>query len=182
MIEYDSFVADYNNLNITTHEVRRLNRLNSRKYRKMREMAISNGDIPEHRHMNTTGAKFYFQKPDGNWTVQKRYANGRTINVGDFSDEETAKLVRDKCLSVNWEIEKIKPFIDEKKISRVKNYTVINGYWFIQKTVKGKLETFLTAKKEKLTENQIKEIVEMFRQSNWDKNLADSICRQFDIY
>lgn len=182
MINYNEFVKDYNNMNITAHEVRRLNSLNSREYREIRNMAIANGDIPKHRHMNTTGAKFYFRKPDGSWTVQKRFANGQNICVGDFLDEATAKMIRDKCISVNWNLNEISDLINEKKIKKVKNYTLINGYWFIQKTVEGKLETFLSIKQDLMSEDDVKKIVEEFRKVNWNIRCKDSVLAQFNIY
>lgn len=180
MCEYTAFVKDYNNKNITAHDVRRINNLNSREYREIRNIAIRNGDIPKVRHMNQTTAKFYYQKQNGEWSVQKQFKD-QYIHVGDFPNETTAKMIRDKCLEVDWELNKIRDIIDANKISKVKNYTVINGYWVIQKSVNGKVETFAVIRQDKVSEDIICSIVDRFRSLEWNLSLKDSVLEEFNI-
>ena len=90
MCEYTDFIEDYNNPNITAHDVRRINNLNSKQYQTLRNTAISNGDIPATRHMNKTTAKFYSKRNDGCYEVQKT-TDGKKLYVGRFPNETTAK-------------------------------------------------------------------------------------------
>ena len=180
MTVYEDFVKDYNNMNITAHDVRRIHRLNSKEYSNLRKRALNNGDIPKIRHMNNSSAKFYYKKPNGNWSVQKQF-KGVYIHVGDFPDEETAKMIAKKCKEVNWELNQIRDIIEDNKVNKVKNYTIINGYWVIQKTIDGKLQNFCTVKQSEVSESVIISLVERFRSLNWNKSLKNEVLRQFNI-
>ena len=180
MSVYEDFIRDYNNMNLTAHEVRRINQLNSKEYCNLRNRAINNGDIPKIRHMNSTSAKFYYQKPNGDWSVQKQF-KGLYIHVGDFPDEDTAKMIANKCKEVNWELNQIRDVIDQNKVSKVKNYTIINGYWVIQKFIDGKVETFCTVKQTEVSESVIISVVDKFRSLNWNKSLKDEVLKEFNL-
>lgn len=127
MCTYNEFVTDYNNPNLTTHDVRRVNGLNSNQYSKLRAKALKNKDIPPVRHMNNNNAKYYTKTTNGDYQVQKTI-NGQKTIIGRFSDEKTAKEIVNACIDVNWDTAKIKCLIDLKEI-KPKNYTKINGCW-----------------------------------------------------
>lgn len=176
---YNDFVEDYNNLNITAHDVRRINNLNSKQYSNLRQRAIKNGDIPAVRHMNQRTAKFYNKNDDGTFNVQKTI-NGKKIYVGRFPNETTAQKVVKECINHNWEINEIKPFIEECKV-KPKNYTCINGYYIIQKSINGQNIVFATIHQSKVDEDIVKSIVDMFRNVSWNINYKDEILGCFGL-
>ena len=179
MCNYKNFVTDYNNPNLTAHDVRRIHNLNTKRYSEIRNLAISKGDIPEVRHMNQTTAKFYTKTRNGDYQVQKTI-NGKKLIVGRFKDQTTAKEVVTACINHNWQVEEIKGLIDLKK-SRPKNYTCINGYWVIQKSVDGKNTVFNSFNMDKVDEATVVEIVDFYRSVEWNKNYKDKICELFNI-
>lgn len=174
---YEDFVTDYNNPNITAHDVRRINNLNSKQYSNFRKIAIRNGDIPKVRHMNQTSAKFYSKRSDGYYDVQK-YINGKKMYIGKFPDQNTAELVVDMCKSVNWDLNKVN--IDNLKVLP-KNYSIVNGYYIIQKSVNGVNTVFATIHSSKVDEDTIKEIVNRFRCFGWNLSCKDKVLKEFDI-
>ena len=167
MSSYNQFITDYNNMNLTAHDVRRLNRLNSKQYCKLRNLAINNKDIPAVRHMNHTGAKFYFKNKNGEYQVQKTI-NGKKTIIGRFTDEETAKKVVQECIEHNWEINKIQDIIDLNRIKPA-NYSLVNGYYIIQKTINGKNKVFNVFNAKEISEETVKEIVEFYRNVSWNE-------------
>lgn len=176
---YNDFVEDYNNPNITAHDVRRINNLNGKQYSNLRQIAIKNGDIPSVRHMNQTTAKFYSRRKDGYYDVQKT-TNGKKLYIGRFPDENTAKKIVQECIKHNWQINLIKPFIDENKV-KPKNYTCINGYYIIQKAINGKNTVFMCTHQDKVSQEIIEEIVDEFRKVHWNINYKDEILRLFNV-
>ena len=179
MCDYKAFVEDYNNLNITTHDVRRLHNLNSREYMEIRKMAVENGDIPQTRHMNQRNAKFYTRRSDGTFDVQKQF-NGKKIYVGRFESEEIAKMIVSKCIENNWEIKgDLKILIEECKC-KPKNYSIVNGYYVIQKSLNGRNEVYATLDTSKFEEGEIVKLVEKFRKVEWNKfsvaNILKEVC------
>lgn len=177
MCDYESFVEDYNNLNITTHDVRRIHSLNSREYCNVRKLAIENGDIPKTRHMNKTNAKFYSKRKDGTYDVQKQYKN-KKLYVGRFPSEEIAKKVVEKCIQTDWVISgELEFFINENKC-KPKNYSIVNGYYIIQKSINGKNKIFAVLKCDDWTENEIELIVSRFRKVKWNKILSEKILKE----
>lgn len=178
-IIYQDFIEDYNNPNLTAHDVRRINNLNSKQYSNLRNIAIKNGDIPKTRHMNQTTAKFYTKRKDGSFEVQKTI-DGKKIFVGRFPNETTAKKVVKECINHNWQVNEIKPLIDEYKV-KPKNYTCINGYYIIQKSINGRNTVFATIHQNKVDENTVKKIVDMFRKVSWNINYKDEILGLFDL-
>lgn len=179
MTIYQDFVEDYNNPNITGHDVRRKNNLNSKQYCNLRQIAIKNGDIPKVRHMNQTTAKFYSQRKDGYFEVQKNI-NGKKLYVGRFPDEDTAKKIVKECIKHNWQINQIKPFIDDNKV-KPKNYTCINGYYIIQKSINGRNTVFASIHTSKVSKEVVEDIVDEFRKVHWNIQYKDSILRLFNI-
>jgi len=176
---YNDFVSDYNNMNITAHDVRRINNLNSKQYCNLRNMAIRNGDIPKVRHMNQTTAKFYSKRSDGYYDVQKQI-DGKKLYIGRFPDENTAKKVVKECIKHNWEINKIKPFIDDNRV-KPKNYALVNGYYIIQKAVDGKNTVFASIHQDKISSDVVEDIVDEFRRVNWNIGYKDAILELFNV-
>ena len=179
MSSYADFVNDYNNQNITAHEVRRINNLNGRQYSHLRKLAIINGDIPPVRHMNNTGAKFYIKTSNGKYQVQKTIG-GKKIVVGRFPSEETAQEIVNACIDNDWDLKKIEGLIDLKKI-KPKNYSCTNNYWIIQKSINGRNIIFNSFSCDCVNEDKICEIVEFYRSVNWDLSYADMIPTLFKI-
>ena len=178
---YNSFVEDYNNPNITTHDVRRINHLNSREYVNIRNMAITRGDIPKVRHMNSNNAKFYCKSSDGNYTIQKQYA-GVYKHICKVSTEEDAKYIVRLLLKTNWVItDEIQAEINRLKV-KPKNYSVVNGYYIVQKSINGKNTIFCSIRTDLVDEETIKLVVERFREVDWDKSFISTILAEFNIY
>lgn len=172
---YDEFVKDYNNPNMTGEDVRRVNQLNCREYSKLRAEALSNGDISTPRHMNSTGAKFYTKTKNGDFIVKKQYGN-KTIRVGRFSDEETARMIVSLCKSVNWDLNKISDIIDANKI-QPKNYTYINGYYTVEKRIAGERVVFYRSK----TEAEAIHMVNELRKMGWNKSNVNLILDEMSL-
>lgn len=179
MCKYTEFVKDYNNPNITAHDVRRIHNLNTKRYSEIRNIAITNGDIPEVRHMNSTGAKFYTKTKNGDYQVQKT-VNGKKIIIGRFANEDTAKEIVNACINNNWELNKIKGLIDLKR-TQPKNYTCINGCWVIQKSVNGRNTVFNSFKCDRVDEETVADIVDFYREHNWSLDYKDKINELFNI-
>lgn len=175
---YDDFITDYNNPNITAHDVRRKNKLNSKQYSSLRKLAISKGDIPIVRHMNQTNAKFYSKRQDGYYDVQK-YINGEKVYAGKFPDQQSAKLAVELCKAVDWDLNKVN--LDGLKVLP-KNYSLVNGYYVIQKSVDGVNKVFATIHSSKIDEEVVKEIVDKFRECKWDISCKNNILKEFGIY
>lgn len=159
---YDKFVEDYNNPNLTVDDVRRKHCLNSKRYLEIRQIALENKDIPIVRKMNRTDAKFY-TKTDNGFVVKKQFGND-CLFVGRFADEETAKLVVNKCKEVNWNVSEISEFIDRHKVKPA-NYSYSNGQYTVQKVIGGKNRVICTVN----TEETAQKLVEKFRECNWNK-------------
>jgi len=176
---YTDFVEDYNNPNITAHDVRRINNLNSKQYTNLRNVAISNGDIPEVRHMNQTTARFYSKRNDGYFDVQKTI-NGKKLYIGRFPDEDTARQVVRECIKCNWEVNKIRTFIDENKV-KPRNYSLINGYYIIQKSINGRNTVFASIPASKVSQSVVEDIVEEFRRVEWNIGYKDEVLNLFNI-
>lgn len=170
-------MKDYNNPDITAHDVRRKHNLNSKQYSNIRKVAIRNGDIPPVRHMNQTTAKFYSKRADGYYDVQK-VINGRKIYVGKFPDQNTAETVVEMCKSVNWDLTRIN--LNALKMMP-KNYTLINGYYVIQKSINGQNKVFATIHETKIDESTVQAIVERFRICGWNMSCKHTILREFNI-
>ena len=176
---YEDFIEDYNNPNITAHDVRRINNLNSKQYSNLRNRAISNGDIPLVRHMNQSTAKFYYPRKDGGFDVKKTI-NGKKLYIGRFPDEDTAKRVVAECIHYNWSVNKIKPLIDDLRV-KPKNYSLINGYFIIQKSINGRNTVFATIHNSRVDEETVKCIVDEFRRVEWNINYKDEVLGLFNI-
>lgn len=179
MCNYKDFVNDYNNPNLTAHDVRRIHQLNTKRYSEIRKLAIRNGDIPEVRHMNNTGAKFYTKTVSGDYQVQKTI-NGKKTIIGRFKTQDEAEAVVDVCKNNNWELNKIKDVVDKYKI-QPKNYTCINGCWIIQKSVDGRNIVFNTFNCSRVSEDTVREVVDFYRSVGWNKNYKDVVFELFNI-
>lgn len=179
MCNYKDFVNDYNNPNLTAHDVRRINNLNSKQYGKIRAIALTNGDIPKVRHMNHTGAKFYTKTSNGDYQVQKTI-NGRKTIIGRFKDRDTAEEIVTACINHNWQLNEIKGLIDLKKI-KPKNYTCINGCWVIQKSVNGKNVVFNSFSTKVVDEETVLDIVDFYRSIDWNLSYKDEVYELFNI-
>ena len=179
MCSYSEFVEAYNNPHITGHDVRRIKGLNGNQYSKLRAKALRLGDIPAHRYMINPNAKYYTKTPTGDFQVQKTI-NGRKIIVGRFADEETAKEIVDACIKVDWDIKQIDYLIKWKGV-KPKNYTVNNGRWIIQKSINGRNVAFNTFLQSKVDEDTIIDIVDFYRENDWDLTLKDKIKDLFNI-
>lgn len=166
---YEEFVESYNNPEITGEDIKRLNGLNSRQYSCLRRQALINGDISSPRHMNTTGAKFYTKTKTGDYIVKKQFSH-KTILVGRFADEETAKMIVAICKTVNWDLNRIQNIINEHKI-KPKNYTCVNGYYVVEKRINGERIEFCRFKQE----SKAILMVEHLRKNNWDKSQVENI-------
>ena len=176
MCDYESFVEDYNNLNITTHDVRRMHNLNSREYCEVRREALIKGDIPSSRHMNQNNAKFYSKRKDGTFDVKKQFKNEK-VYIGRFPNEEIAKNVVKMCIDNNWVLtEEIESYVNENRC-KPKNYSIVNGYYLIQKSVKGKNEIYAILKVENWKESEIRNLVTKFRRMKWNKFLCEKILK-----
>jgi len=166
MCTYNEFVEAYNNPSLTTHDIRRKYQLNSNKYSKLRRKALNNGDIPSVRHMNNTNAKFYTKTVNGDWQVQKTI-NGKKTLYGVYESRNLAEKVVNACITVDWEYDKVKGLIDLLSV-KPKNYSCINGYWIIQKYIKGKNVVFNTFSADLVDESLIIGAVEFYRSVGWD--------------
>ena len=175
---YLNFVNDYNNPELTTHDVRRLNKLNSKQYSKIRNLALTRKDIPMVRHMNRTNAKFYCEK-NGVYEVIKNI-NGKKTFIGKFNDEGTAQKVVRECIKHNWEINKLKNFIKKYKI-KPKNYSLVNNYYVIQKFINGQNIIFACIHHDKVSEETVEAIVKEFRKVDWNIKYKDSILKMFNL-
>lgn len=176
---YDDFVVDYNNMDLTAHDVRRKHQLNSKQYSKIRNTALKNNDIPITRHMNQTDAKFYYKGVDGYYHVEKTINNTKQL-IGTFADEKTAQKIVRLCKKENWNLNNIQECIDLNKI-KTKNYSLVNGYYMIRKTVNGVNKVFLTVHQSKVDEETIKDVVDCFRSVNWNMNYRDEILEEFGL-
>lgn len=172
---YSNFVEDYNNPNLTTVDVQRLNSLNSKQYCKLRRIAIENNDIPETRHMNTTNAKFYITNNKGECIVRKT-TNNQTIVVGRFPNSTIANMIVEECKKVNWNINEIRDIIDEHKI-KPKNYSLVNGYYVVQKMINKKRIIYCKVKQK----NHAKIIVKELEKHNWDKKQVPIILENLHL-
>lgn len=179
-MSYADFVEDYNNWSLTAHDVRRINNLNSKEYSRIRKLAIKNGDIPPVRHMNQTNAKFYSKTIDGNWTVQKQFKDYYKY-IGKFPNRESAEFIVNKCLNTNWELtEEIKNDIEKLKC-KPKNYSIVNGYYVIQKSVNGKNKVFCRIKQSVTDEDTIRAVVDRLRDVDWIEDYVPSILIEFSL-
>jgi len=176
---YTSFVNDYNNPKLTGHDVRRLNNLNHKEYGLLRKQAIQNGDIPAVRHMNQQQAKFYSQKADGTYTVQKQIGD-KIIYVGRFPDKQTSKKVVRECIEHNWQVNEVQDFIDTVKV-KPKNYSLVNGYYVIQKSINGVNTVFCTLNADKVSEDIVKSIVSDLRDCGWDMLVTDMVLKEYGV-
>ena len=172
---YEEFVKDYNNPNITGEDIRRINHLNSNQYSKLRAEALSNGDISAPRRMNTTGAKFYTKTKSGDFIVKKQYGH-KTVLVGRFGDEKTAKMIVSLCKSVNWDLSRISGVINENKV-KPKNYTFINGYYVVEKRINGQRIVFYRSK----DESEVIRVVNELRKNDWDKSKVNLILDEMSL-
>ena len=180
MSVYEDFVEDYNNLNITAHDVRRIHGLNGSEYSHMRNQARNNGDIPDVRHMKSTNAKLYRRTRDGKFTVQKQTA-GIYQHVGKFESEEDAKYIAALCLSTDWVITpEIRFEINRLKV-KPKNFSVVNGHYIIQKFIDGRNKVFASIPADKVSEDTVREIVNRFRGVGWNEKYKSRILKEFDI-
>ena len=166
---YEEFVNSYNNPEITGEDIKRLNGVNSRQYSNLRQKALDNGDITTPRHMNTTGAKFYTKNKKGEFIVKKQFGH-KTVLVGRFADEPTAKMIVSLCKDVNWDLTQISHIIEEHKI-KPKNYTCANGSYVVEKKIDGKRVIFCRFK----SESQAKYMVQQLRKNNWDQSKVERI-------
>lgn len=178
MCSYNEFVEAYNNPNITSHDVRRIKNLNSKQFSRLRETAIRNGDISPVRHMNSHGAKFYTRMGNG-FVVQKTF-NGKKMIVGRFPNENTAKMVVDACIRNNWKLDNIKSLIEDLSV-KPKNYSLVNGYWVIQKSVNGCNVVFNIFNSRFVDECTVSDIVDFYRENDWDYSLKDEVYNLFDV-
>lgn len=170
---YDEFVALYNNPNLTGEEVRVNCGLNHHRYMEIRQIALSNGDIPQSRKMNRTNAKF-FTKTSNGYVVKKQFGHD-CLFVGRFESQDTAELIVEKCKEVNWNIDEIKDFIEAHKI-KPRNYTCSNGQFTVQKVIDGKNRVFCTVNNESIA----RRIVEKFRECNWDTTKTSEIINKVE--
>ena len=166
---YEEFVNSYNNPEITGEDIKRLNGLNSRQYSNLRQKALDNGDITTPRHMNAAGAKFYTKNKNGEFIVKKQFGH-KTVLVGRFADEQTAKMIVSLCKEVNWDLTQISHIIEEYKI-KPKNYTCANGRYVVEKKIDGKRVIFCRFK----SESQAKYMVKQLRKNNWDQSKVERI-------
>ena len=179
MCEYTDFIEDYNNPNLTAHDVRRINNLNSKQYQTLRNTAISNGDIPATRHMNKTTAKFYSKRNDGCYEVQKT-TDGKKLYVGRFPNETTAQKVVAKCIEHNWRVNEIKDFINSNKV-KPKSYSIVKGYYIVQKQVNGVNRVFARVPVDRVDEEVIKQVGDEFRRLHWNIGYKDEVLNLFNI-
>ena len=172
MVDYAKFVVDYNNPNITAHDVRRINNLNAKQYSRIRAKAVKNGDIPPVRHMNKTNAKFYIKTKYG-YQVQKTINGEKTI-IGNFKEEKTAKKIVEKCKEHNWQINEIQKYIEDNK-TKPKNYSLVNGYWIISKTINGVRTVYNIFNKKEVDEATVRKIVDFYRSVSWNFNYKQKV-------
>lgn len=175
---YDDFVEDYNNLKLTVHDIMRLNHLHSKQYYKLKKQAVANGDITPKRHMNRNHAKFYTK--NGNNYIVKKTINKKQILVGNFPDVETAELIVNKCKEVDWELDCISDLIEKHKVKPA-NYSLVNGYYVIQKVINGENKVFYTVNSDECTESLIQNIVEYCRLCDWDVDCRVNIPIEFGV-
>ena len=170
---YDSFVEDYNNLQLTVDDIKRKYGLNCRRFAEIQSIAISNGDVPEVRRMNRSTAKFYTKTRNG-FVVKKHF--GTSCNfIGRFEDEETAQLVVNKCKEVNWNTSQISDFIDKHRI-KPRNYSVTSDGVIVQKVIDGKNTVFCKLSNEITAQK----VVEKLRECNWDKTKTEEILEKVE--
>lgn len=170
---YDTFVELYNNPNITGKDICTQLGLNTHRYMEIRDIAINNGDIPPVRRMNRTDAKFYTKTNNG-YVVKKQF--GHSCNfIGRFADEDTAKMVVDKCKEVNWNTSEIHDFIEAHKI-KPRNYTVSSNGFTVQKTINGKNTVICTVN----TESTAQKIVKELRKCNWNTEKINEIIEKVE--
>lgn len=173
MCNYNSFVNDYNNPNLTAHDVRRINKLNGKQYSRIRAIALTKGDIPKVRHMNTTGAKFYTRTSNGQYQVQKTI-NGKKTIIGRFKDRDTAEEIVNACINHNWQINEIKGLIDLLEV-KPKNYSRVGDCWVVQKSINSKNVVFNSFNINLINETKVLEIVDFYRNHNWDIGLKNYV-------
>lgn len=166
---YDTFVADYNNPSLTGEDVRRRCGLNPHRYSEIRQIAISNGDIPTVRRMNRTDAKFYTKENEHSYVVKKQFGN-ECLFVGRFPNQSTAELVVEKCKEHNWEVNEITDFIEECKV-KPRNYSYSNNQYTVQKTINGKNIVFCRVNDETTAQKVVKEL----RRCNWNYDKVKEI-------
>ena len=166
---YEEFVNSYNNPEITGEDIKRLNGLNSRQYSNLRRQALDNGDITVPRHMNAAGAKFYTKTKNGDYIVKKQFGH-KTVLVGRFRDEATAKMIVSLCKEVKWDLAQISHIIEEHKI-QPKNYTRVNGCYVVEKKIDGERVIFCRFKRE----GEAKYMVQQLRKNNWDPAKVEGI-------
>lgn len=171
---YDSFIVDYNNLELTIEDIKRKYGLNCRRFAEIQKYAMEQGDVPQVRKMNRSTAKFYTETDNG-WVVKKQF--GTSCNfIGRFEDEETAQLVVNKCKEVNWNTSTISDFIDAHKI-KPRNYTVTNDGVIVQKVIDGKNTVFCKLSDETTAQKVVKEL----RKCNWDKTKTSKIIEKVKV-
>ena len=171
---YDGFVMDYNNPQLTIDDIKRKYGLNCRRFAEIQALAIQNGDVPQVRKMNRSTAKFYTKTKNG-FVVKKQF--GTTCNfIGRFKDEDTAKLVVNKCKEVNWNTSMISDFIDAHKI-KPNNYTVTNDGVIVQKVIEGKNTVFCKLSDETTAQKVVNEL----RKCNWNKEKTQEIIEKVEV-
>ena len=69
--------------------------------------------------INRPGPKYYYERGDGKWMVQKTI-NHKTISLGGFEDEETAKRVVEGMKKVDWNKSMIPSVFKSLGIHKVK--------------------------------------------------------------
>ena len=118
--------------------------------------------------LNKLNSKYYYKTRNGNYSVSK-VINGIRCYFGTYPDEETAQLVVDELKKHNWIISDCSLDIIslQKNSPEPKYYTYNKTHkrYQVHKWIKGHVKSFGYYD----TEDEAKQIVELLKQNNWDK-------------
>ena len=134
-MEEERFLKEYYNPNNTVYDVKRKLGLNNHQYAKLyRKYKLDE----EERHMNYANAKYKSRLKNGRVTIRK-YINGTRHYLGAYATDEDADIVIETCKKHDWDLnnEEVNNTMQEYRI-RTKNYSQINGRYYVHKTINGK--------------------------------------------
>ena len=118
--------------------------------------------------LNKLNSKYYHKTRNGNYSVSK-VINGIQCYFGTYPDEETTQLVVDELKKHNWIISDCSLDIIslQKNSPEPKYYTYNKTHkrYQVHKWIKGHVKSFGYYD----TEDEAKQIVELLKQNNWDK-------------
>lgn len=167
-MEKDTFLKEYNNMDNTVFDVKRKLGLNNHQYSKLYHEYKLN---EVKRHMNYTNSKHTSRLKNGRITVRKWIGKNKEY-LGCYATQEDADTVVATCKQHNWDIqnEEVQQVIKELRL-KPRNYSRINGRYYVYKRIQGKRVYFDSFK----CEADAIDCVNFLETINWNKTVYDEL-------